>query len=110
MTRTCLGCHVKKNKGNFFRIANLSKKDTAKKVEKNNVENNIDNKQKELTNKIVLDRDQNLGGRGAYICSSTCFEKAVLKNFLQRRLKTNISQKQIEELKKAIDDRAMGGK
>lgn len=98
--RTCLGCHIKQEKTNLFRIANIK---INQDNEKENRENNNAKKDKtKINNKVILDETQNMGGRGAYICSIQCLEKALEKNFLQKRLRINLSEEQKENLKQAI--------
>lgn len=82
--RTCLGCFEKQDKLNFYRIASI-------KI----------NKDKEL--KVVFDKKQNMGGRGAYICSINCFEKALEKKFLQKRLRVNLNKEEQDNLKEMLN-------
>ncbi len=81
LTRTCIGCRSKKQKENLIRI--------------------VKNKE----NKIIVDLQQNLEGRGAYICKNiTCFEKMQKRNILKHALKTSIENKKYEELRGVIFD------
>ena len=82
LTRTCIGCKAKKEKSELIRI----------------IKNN--------QNEILLDLNQKLSGRGAYICNDkNCFEKVVKANKLKLALKTNIDSKKYEELRGVIFDR-----
>lgn len=71
--RTCLGCMKKSDKKDFYRIANID-------------------------GEILLDINQNLGGRGSYICSIKCLEKAKENNFLDKRLRKRLSEENITEI------------
>lgn len=62
--RTCIVCGKKGKKGEFFRI-----------VLKEGC--------------VILDKKQCLSGRGAYICTSMCFE-SVKKNQLERAFKSKV--------------------
>lgn len=86
--RTCLGCQNKKDKQELYRITNIRKEDDKK------LDNNEDN--------IIFDKDQKLGGRGTYVCSLKCFEKAIENSFFQKRIRSKLSINKIEELRKAI--------
>ncbi|MDE5831361.1 MAG: YlxR family protein [Clostridia bacterium] len=82
LTRTCIGCRTKKEKKELVRI--------------------VRNKQ----NEILVDLDQALDGRGAYICNNlSCFEKTTKGNKLKVALKENIDNKKYEELRGVIFDR-----
>lgn len=47
---------------------------------------------------LQLDTSGKKPGRGAYVCSLSCFEQALRSSKLQRALKTNISQNELESL------------
>lgn len=47
---------------------------------------------------LQLDTSGKKPGRGAYVCSLACFEQALRSSKLQRALKTNISQNELESL------------
>lgn len=47
---------------------------------------------------LQLDTSGKKPGRGAYVCSISCFEQALRSSKLQRALKTNISQNELESL------------
>ena len=94
-TRTCIGCSLKEDKKNLYRI-----------VKTKTFENDLNQKE----NNVVFDGSQQYGGRGAYICSLDCLDKAIQRKFLQNRLKTNISNSEIEELKEAINERLARGR
>ncbi len=82
LTRTCIGCREKKNKKELIRI-----------VCKEN-------------NEITVDFEQNIEGRGAYICKDeTCFDKMQKKNKLKIALKKNVEDKKYKELRGVIFDR-----
>lgn len=82
LTRTCIGCRIKKQKQDMIRI--------------------VRNKE----NEIKPDFKQKLEGRGAYICKDeSCFQKAEKSNSLKRALKINIENKKYEELRGVIFDR-----
>lgn len=103
--RTCLGCHKVLEKNNFFRIACIKENEQEKQKNDNIKKLKLDNgiyKYKEKKVKIILDESQNIGGRGAYICSIKCFEKALENNFLSKRLRINLSEKIKEDLRKRI--------
>ncbi len=85
----------KDDKKNLFRIARIK------------VKQEIGNKQVEVIDEVILDKDQNMGGRGSYICSNKCLEKSLEKMFLKKRLRTNIDVKSIEKIKKTINNLAM---
>ncbi len=50
--------------------------------------------------KIALDLTSKANGRGAYVCSLECFNRAIKKNKLGSALNTNID----EEMIKALSD------
>ncbi len=87
--RTCIGCNLKKDKKNLYRIAKIK------------VLKNI-NKKDDKNKNIIFDSSQQKGGRGVYVCSAECLDKAIQRKFLQNQLKQNISISTIEELKEAI--------
>ncbi len=91
--RTCLGCYIKKEKQEMYRIANIKNKDKDA--------NSNDNTNKR-TNNIIFDKDQTFGGRGVYVCSIACLDKSLERNFLQKRIKRNIKSDKIEEIKEEI--------
>ncbi len=86
--RTCLGCHKKTNKYSLYRIASIKKDDNKK--------------------NIVLDIEQNQGGRGAYLCSLECLEKSTENKFLQSRLRSHVSMEDIINIKEEIKKRPRG--
>ena len=80
--RTCIGCRNKFHKDKLIRI-----------VKTNN-------------NDILVDFDNRLEGRGAYICKDMkCFENVIKTKKLGRALKTNISDKKYNELRGVIFDK-----
>jgi len=81
-TRMCIGCRKRDNKYNLIRIVKLKE------------------------SKLEVDFNQNLKGRGAYICrDKECFDKLIKSKNLSRNLKINISDKEYEELRGVIFDR-----
>lgn len=82
MVRTCIGCRLKDEKQKLIRIVN--------------------NKEKG----VVVDFNQNISGRGAYVCGELkCFENIQKKNKLKWALRTNIENKKYEELRGVLFDR-----
>lgn len=47
---------------------------------------------------LLLDTSGKKPGRGAYVCSHSCFEQALRSSKLQRALKTQISQDELKAL------------
>lgn len=83
LTRTCLGCRVKKEKSELIRIVN----------------------HKDLG--VTVDLEQKIEGRGAYVCKEiSCFDKIAKGNKLKVGLKANIDNKKYEELRGVIFDRS----
>ena len=81
-TRTCISCRKKDNKKSLIRIINS--KETG----------------------ITVDLNQNLEGRGAYICKKEeCFEKLLKNKSLSRALRTNIEQEKYKEIRGVVFDR-----
>ncbi len=81
-TRTCISCRKKDNKRNLLRIVKTRKLE------------------------VVIDKEQNLEGRGAYICKDEkCLNKLIKDKKLSKALKTSISNKEYDELRGVIFDR-----
>ncbi len=81
-TRTCISCRKKDNKHNLIRIVN-SKVDG-----------------------IIADVEQNLEGRGAYICKDEqCFNKLKKTKNLSRALRVNIDEEKYNEIRGVVFDR-----
>lgn len=81
-TRTCISCRKKDNKKNLIRIVNTEEKG------------------------VIIDINQNIKSRGAYICNSeACFNKLIKSNGLSRALKANISKEKYKELRGVMLDR-----
>ncbi|MDD7740018.1 MAG: YlxR family protein [Fusicatenibacter sp.] len=76
--RKCTGCGEMKSKKEMIRVV------------------------KTTEGPIVLDRTGKQNGRGAYVCSLECLEKAVKNKGLSRSLKTEIPGEVYESLKEAF--------
>lgn len=49
-------------------------------------------------NKIIVDKNNQTGGRGAYICSKECLDKAKKTNQFNRLLKSSVPEEIYNEL------------
>ena len=83
--RTCVGCGAKQNKARFFRIVRCA--DGA----------------------VRFDIKGNEAGRGAYVCSPACFDKAIAGGKLQRSLRVSMSKEDARAAKKGIEAACMRG-
>lgn len=72
--RSCIACGTSANKRDLVRIVRTPE------------------------GSLQLDTSGKKPGRGAYVCSLSCFEQALRSSKLQRALKTNISQNELESL------------
>lgn len=88
--RTCLGCNKKIDKKLLYRIASIKNN--------NNKSNN--------SNNIIFDEEQNKGGRGSYVCSIDCLNKAIEKSFLQKRIRSKIKIEEISKIAERIKQSA----
>ena len=79
-TRMCSGCMVRRPKKELTRIVVLSE------------------------GKAIIDTEQTLQGRGAYIClNKSCIEKAEKKNRFAKGLRREINKTIYDELKNLAD-------
>ena len=72
--RTCIACGARSTKGGMVRVVRMP------------------------NGAIVLDEKGRAAGRGAYVCSQACFEKACATHRFDRALKTNITAEDYERL------------
>ncbi len=73
--RTCIVCRKKSQKENFIKIV------------------------KNKANEVLIEKQQKLDGRGAYICrNEECVTKAIKSKALNRAFKTEIPESIYEEL------------
>ena len=80
--RTCMGCNEKKDKKELIRI--------------------VKNKE----NEILVDRNEKLDGRGAYICDDiNCLEKVIKNKRLEKVFKIKLEEKIYENLRGVILDK-----
>lgn len=80
--RMCIGCRKRENKYNLIRIVNSKEEG------------------------VIIDKKQNLEGRGAYICKSEeCLNRIIKTKKLSKALKTNISEEKFNELRGVLIDR-----
>ena len=70
--RSCVGCGLKSSKADLHRIVRAS------------------------DGSIRFDERGNIPGRGAYVCSKSCFDKAYRGGKLQRALRAPLSQEDAE--------------
>lgn len=81
-TRTCVSCRNKDNKYNLIRII-YSKEE-----------------------RVQIDLNQNLEGRGAYICKKEeCLDKLIKQRKLEKALKIKISNEEYEKLRGVMLDK-----
>ncbi len=76
--RTCIACRREGEKDDFFRIARMS------------------------DGSVILDAKGNGAGRGAYVCSSECFESARAKNRFPRVLRGSCPESALDEISASI--------
>lgn len=72
--RTCIGCRKTGQKQELFRIARANDRS------------------------VRFDRTGNGPGRGAYVCSLACFERAREKGKIAQALRCKVSAKALEEI------------
>lgn len=81
-TRTCIACKKKDNKQNLIRIVNSKK------------------------NGIIVDLNQTIEGRGAYICKEKdCLDKMIKNKALSRAFKINIQEENYDKIRGVMFDR-----
>ncbi len=81
--RTCMGCNTKKNKQDLIRI--------------------VKNKEQ----KICIDKEGKMEGRGAYICDSVeCLDKVIKSKRLERVLECKLNDDIYMELRGVIVDKS----
>jgi len=83
--RTCVGCGVKENKARLFRIVRCG--DGA----------------------VRFDAQGNEAGRGAYVCSPTCFDNAQARGKLERALRVSMSKEDAQAAREALGAACMRG-
>lgn len=85
--RTCIGCRKTSDKSSFIRICRNS------------------------FGEVSLDLKGNAAGRGAYVCSFECFERAMNKKALSAALRTKIDREQAEDLHRfmIVESRGFNG-
>ncbi len=72
--RTCIACRTKFQQSEMLRVAKLE-------------------------NKVEIDKNNKLQGRGAYICNNpVCVSSVIKKKLLNRAFKTNLESKIYEDL------------
>ena len=76
--RTCIGCGMKAGKAHLLRIVRRS------------------------DGSVRFDERGNEAGRGAYVCSVACYEKAIAGNKLQRALRASLSQEDVQRARAEI--------
>ncbi len=74
MIRTCVGCLSKRDKLSLFRVLRISE------------------------TRCVFDPSGRLPGRGAYVCSLECLEKAVREKRFNRALRMRVLQQDSEKI------------
>ena len=72
--RTCVGCGEQHDKLEMFRIV------------------------KTADGLVTFDATGRLAGRGAYVCSLDCLETAMKKNKIQKALRTNLNQGELDRI------------
>ncbi len=77
--RMCVGCRNKMHQSKMLRICHVN-------------------------NEIKIDFYNNLGGRGAYICSKDCLLRINQKNALNRVLKTHVPLEFLETLEERLNN------
>lgn len=76
--RMCVGCRNKLHQSEMLRICHVN-------------------------NEIKIDFNNNLGGRGAYICSKDCLLNVQKKNALSRVLKTHVPAEILKTLEELLN-------
>lgn len=77
--RTCIGCGAKAGKADLHRIVRLA------------------------DGSVRFDGRGNIAGRGAYVCSRACFDKALAGGKLQRALRVSLKADEAERAGFEID-------
>lgn len=78
--RTCIGCRTTLPKDKLFRIV------------------------KRPSGRIESDARGNLSGRGSYVCSQACFEKARTQGRFSHALKTKIADETYERIERELSE------
>ena len=78
--RTCVGCGAKESKAKLLRVVRCGE------------------------GAVRFDPRGNEAGRGAYVCSPACFDKAHAKGLLQRALRVSMSKEDAQAVKVALGD------
>lgn len=84
--RSCIGCGAKAQKAALYRIVRAS------------------------DGSVRFDERGNVPGRGAYVCSKSCFDKAVAGGKLQRALRAPLGREDAERAGLQIEAACAAGK
>lgn len=77
--RTCVGCGARSDKVELHRIV------------------------RDKQEGVRFDESGCLPGRGAYVCSMECFERAASKGMLRRALKCKVSEEQLTQVAEGLE-------
>jgi hypothetical protein len=92
--RTCISCKKKADKSSLLRIVRFR----------------LSNDTKQLNSKVrvAFDASGKTDGRGAYVCSFECFEKARKSGRISHALKCYVSKDDLDNISVQLKNRTLG--